>query len=103
MAVFAATPVVSGIAPTVISLATVTASSEQAPGNNVIVYLSTDQALMINFGPAGNVTNPTAGVGFRIPANTIFTFDTGVINPSFKVFNTAGSTANITWAAFSKF
>jgi hypothetical protein len=103
MSVFASTPVVSGIAPTFVSLATVTASAEQAPGLNCIVYLSADQPLMVTFGAAGGVSTPSASAGFRIPANIIFSFDTGLVAPSFKVFNTSGSTANITWAAFSKF
>lgn len=103
MAVFAATPVASSVAPVNISLATVTASAEQALGTNSLIFISADQTLTITFGAPGAVTAPAAAVGFRIPANTIFAFDTGTQTTSFKVFNTSGSTANVSIQAFSKF
>jgi hypothetical protein len=103
MAVFDATPVASASAPVNIALNTVTVSAEQAPGQNSLITLCADQTLTITFGAAGNVTAPSAVVGLRIPANTFFRFDTGIQAPSFKVFNTSGSTAAVSYQAFSKF
>jgi len=103
MAVFAATPVASSVAPVNFTLVTVTASAEQAPGQNSLVTIMADQILTITFGAAGNVAAPSATVGLRIPANTFWTFDTGVQAPSFKVFNTSASTANVSYQVFSKF
>jgi hypothetical protein len=103
MAVFASTPVASAVAPINIALVTVTASAEQAVGQNCIVYISADQTLTITFGAAGAVTTPSATVGFRIPANVPFSFDTGVGASSFKVFNTGASTSAVSIQTFSKF
>lgn len=103
MAVYAATPVASSVAPVNFTLATVTASAEQAPGQNSLITIMADQILTITFGVVGSVATPAAGTGLRIPANVSFTFDTGVQAPAFKVFNTSGSTANVSYQAFSKF
>jgi len=73
-----------------------TASTEFAMGANVSLILCANQAVTILFGAAGSVTAPTASTGFLIPANTFFAFTTPRNTPSFKVFNTSGSTALVT-------
>lgn len=103
MAVFAATPVASGNAAVNLAPLTVAATAEQAPGQNCLVTLVSDQVMTITFGSAGNVPTPSAVAGLRLPANVFFSFDTGVQSPSFKLFNTSGSTANVSYQVFSKF
>lgn len=103
MAVFSSSLVVAADAPVNFTLATVTASAEQAPGTNKIVSISATNDLYILWGPAGAVGTPSAVAGFRLPANNVMTFDTGISNPSFKVFNSGGTTATITYMVFSRF
>lgn len=103
MATQTAVPVASGIAPVNIALATVTATAEQNPGFNSLVTLSSDQTLTITFGFPGAVVVPSLIVGLRIPANTMFQFDTGIGSSAFRLFNVSGATAAVSYQVFSRF
>jgi hypothetical protein len=60
-------------------------------GPNVIVQINCTVDMSIRFGVAGSVAAASAA-DYRIPANTLFTFETNRQWPSFRLFNlTAGS------------
>lgn len=83
------------------ALGATTASSEQAFGQNEIVAIVADQAITIREGAAGAVGTPDA-TDFQIPAGVVYMVDMGRQWTSFKVFNTAATTANIYIKKFSK-
>lgn len=89
----------------VAGLAATTASAEQATSHNQLIAIFATQIITIRLGPAGNVGTPTATTGgfdFSIPANSLVVFDMGREYDSFKVFNTAASSAEIFWAPMSR-
>lgn len=86
----------------VAALATVTASAAQTIGYRQIVGINATQDITFILYDAGSgqTKTPTAA-NFRIPANTTFTFEMGH-NDTLKVFNLAGSSADVYIKRFTR-
>ncbi len=101
MAVFSLIPVAIQGGTTNASPGASGASAEQTPGQNCIITFSSNQDCTLTFGPAGNVPTPSATAGLYIPAKTLYTWDTGIMAPSFKYFIAAAG--NVSYQIFSRY
>jgi hypothetical protein len=85
------------------ALAAITSSAEVLLGPNVIFAINATKDITIAFGATG-MGAALATDGFRIPANSTFTFDMGRSLTAFRVFNLDGAaTADVYYMPLSKF